>query len=98
MTLSYDLAHLVFRKSEGLPTSGSSVDLAELASLPLVIKEKDVEYQVFNPNKLNGLSHSYQLGESIFSSPVQSTGRAIVLTLASAFALALPLPFPSRHF
>ena len=32
----------------------------------------------------------------IFSSPVQSTGRAIVLTLASAFAL--PLPFPSRHF
>ena len=25
----------------------------------------------------------------IFSSPVQSTGRAIVLTLASAFALAL---------
>ena len=33
---------------------------------------------------------------SIFSSPVQSTGRAIVVTLASA--LALPLPFPSRHF
>ena len=32
----------------------------------------------------------------IFSSPVQSTGRAIVVTLA--FALALPLPFPSRHF
>ena len=28
------------------------------------------------------------------SSPVQSTGRAIVVTLASAFAL----PFPSRHF
>ena len=34
----------------------------------------------------------------IFSSPVQSTGRAIVLTLASAFALALALAFPSRHF
>ena len=40
----------------------------------------------------------------IFSSPIQSTGRAIVVTLASAFALALaltlplPLPFPSRHF
>ena len=34
----------------------------------------------------------------IISSPVQSTGRAIVVTLASAFALALPLPFPSRHF
>ena len=33
-----------------------------------------------------------------FSSPVQSTGRAIVVTLASVFALALPLPFPSRHF
>ena len=34
------------------------------------------------------------------SSPVQSTGRAIVVTLASALALALtlPLPFPSRHF
>ena len=29
-----------------------------------------------------------------FSSPVQSTGRAIVVTLASALAL----PFPSRHF
>ena len=34
--------------------------------------------------------------EGIISSPVQSTGRAIVVTLASAFALALP--FPSRHF
>ena len=34
----------------------------------------------------------------IFSSPVQSTGRAIVLTLASVFALALVLAFPSRHF
>ena len=33
---------------------------------------------------------------AIFSSPVQSTGRAIVVTLASA--LPLPLPFPSRHF
>ena len=33
---------------------------------------------------------------SIFSSPVQSTGRAIVLTLASAFAFVLA--FPSRHF
>ena len=32
------------------------------------------------------------------SSPVQSTGRAIVLTLASALALTLALPFPSRHF
>ena len=31
---------------------------------------------------------------SLFSSPVQSTGRAIVVTLASALALA----FPSRHF
>ena len=39
---------------------------------------------------------------SLFSSPVQSTGRAIVLTLASAFAFALALvlalAFPSRHF
>ena len=40
----------------------------------------------------------------LFSSPVQSTGRAIVVTMASAFALALalalplPLPLPSRHF
>ena len=38
----------------------------------------------------------------VFSSPVQSTGRAIVLALASALALALTLalalPFPSRHF
>ena len=34
----------------------------------------------------------------LFSSPVQSTGRAIVVTLASALALALLLPFPSRHF
>ena len=32
----------------------------------------------------------------VFSSPVQSTGRAIVVTLSSAFALALA--FPSRHF
>ena len=31
---------------------------------------------------------------TIFSSPVQSTGRAIVVTLASV----LLLPFPSRHF
>ena len=30
----------------------------------------------------------------VFSSPVQSTGRAIVVTLASALPLALPL----RHF
>ena len=37
---------------------------------------------------------------TFISSPVQSTGRAIVVTLASALALALPLalPFPSRHF
>ena len=39
---------------------------------------------------------------TLFSWPVQSTGRAIVVTLASAFALALALtlalPFPSRHF
>ena len=34
----------------------------------------------------------------IFSSPVQSTGRAIVVTLASALPLPLPLPFPSCHF
>ena len=42
--------------------------------------------------------------EQVISSPVQSTGRAIVVTLASALALALTLPlplalpFPSRHF
>ena len=30
----------------GLPTSPSSVDLSETAALPLVIREKDVEYQV----------------------------------------------------
>ena len=37
---------------------------------------------------------------TFFSSPVQSTGRAIVVTLASTLALALtlPLPFPSCHF
>ena len=45
-----------------------------------------------------------ETGDIVFSSPVQSTGRAIVVTLASAFAfalalaLALPLPLPSRHF
>ena len=32
------------------------------------------------------------------SSPVQSTGRAIVVTLASVLALLLALPFPSHHF
>ena len=31
----------------------------------------------------------------LFSSPVQSTGRAIVLTLASAFTLALAFPLLS---
>ena len=40
------LHFLVYRKPESLPTSASSTDLAETASLPLVIKEKDVEYQV----------------------------------------------------
>ena len=40
------LHFLVYRKPEALPTSASSTDLAETASLPLVIKEKDVEYQV----------------------------------------------------
>ena len=34
--------------------------------------------------------------KALFKSPVQSTGRAIVVTLASALALALA--FPSRHF
>ena len=34
----------------------------------------------------------------IFSSPVQSTGRAIVVTLSSALVLPLSLAFPSRHF
>ena len=39
------------------------------------------------------------LKKSFFvSSPVQSTGRAIVVTLASALVLPLALPFPSRHF
>ena len=49
---------------------------------------------------------AFSIFMGIFSSPVQSTGRAIVLTWASAFALALALalvlalalPFPSRHF
>ena len=41
---SYPIVY--FRKSEGIPTSSSSADLSETASLPLVIKEKDVEYQV----------------------------------------------------
>ena len=51
----------------------------------------------------SGLNESVNFW-SIISSPVQSTGRAIVVTLASALALALalpltlPLPFPSRHF
>ena len=40
------LTLLYYRKSEGIPTSASSADLSETASLPLVIKEKDVEYQV----------------------------------------------------
>ena len=38
------------------------------------------------------------VGGQVVSSPVQSTGRAIVVTLAFALALALTLPFPSRHF
>ena len=41
-----------------------------------------------------GFSHDEAHMVVIFSSPVQSTGRAIVVTLASA----LELPFPSRHF
>ena len=41
---------------------------------------------------------SLTCSQFLVSSPVQSTGRAIVVTLASAFALALVLPFPSRHF
>ncbi|KAL3878639.1 hypothetical protein ACJMK2_030970 [Sinanodonta woodiana] len=32
-------------ENEGLPSSPSNVDLSETANLPLVIKEKDVEYQ-----------------------------------------------------
>ena len=49
--------------------------------------------------KKNVLSFTKHLANSvIFSSPVQSTGRAIVVTLASALALTLALPFPSRHF
>ena len=45
---------------------------------------------------LNFTLQHFHAHYSVFSSPVQSTGRAIVLTLASA--LALTLPFPSRHF
>ena len=47
-----------------------------------------------------GLKQGCMLSPVIFSSPVQSTGRAIVVTLASALAIALPLAllFPSRHF
>ena len=41
---------------------------------------------------------SLLLKELIFSSPVQSTGRAIVVTLASTLALTLALAFLSRHF
>ncbi len=33
-------------KKAGLPTSPSNVDLAETATLPLVIREKDIDYQV----------------------------------------------------
>ena len=50
------------------------------------------------------LSHFMQdnlwSNKNFISSPVQSTGIAIVVTLASALALPLPLalPFPSRHF
>ena len=48
---------------------------------------------------LGGFLFLWVLGMGyVISSPVQSTGRAIVLNLASALALALPLPFPSRHF
>ena len=48
------------------------------------------------------LTPTWVLCLTIFSSPVQSTGRASVVTLAYAFALALALTlalaFPSRHF
>ena len=46
-------------------------------------------------NEIHVLIHCHlyeDLRETLFSSPVQSTGRAIVVTLASALAL----PFPSR--
>ena len=51
-----------------------------------------------NSNTPTACLYKQQSCRSVFSSPVQSTGRAIVLTLASAFALVLVLAFPSRHF
>ena len=48
----------------------------------------------FRGRKMGKRRNPKRNNRRVFSSPVQSTGRAIVLTLASA----LPLPFPSRHF
>ena len=50
-----------------------------------------------NPTNVNAWKNMFD-PYIVNSSPVQSTGRAIVLTLASAFAFALALTFPSRHF
>ena len=68
--------------------------------------EKNLTCLVIMPPTLKKLMGHIAFGAcvrgcvTLFSSPVQSTGRAIVLTLASALALALTLalPFPSRHF
>ena len=49
-------------------------------------------------DKIRTLVSMLVFDPTLFSSPVQSTGRAIVVTLASALALALTLAFPSRHF
>ena len=58
------------------------------------MKTNEPQYQCFE------LPVVFDCQIAFISSPVQSTGRAIVLTLASALALTLPLPlpFPSRHF
>ena len=70
-------------------------------------KKKKKTSQIKAKNFLSSIKSCESVGnakQTIFSSPVQSTGRAIVVTLASALALALTLPlplalpFPSRHF
>ena len=50
--------------------------------------------KVVSPDKKMYFCHVFYISDLLFSSPVQSTGRAIVVTLASALAFA----FPSRHF
>ena len=93
---------------EGLrPVVQSIISLTTSLRHQLVKYMGTIHYQKCNYFCWKNVRIFYSAKEShIFSSPVQSTGRAIVLTLASALALALvlplalplALPFPSRHF